>query len=39
MIANSILAKPLHQTSHASSEYEAFLAGFVLSEGNVWTVR
>ena len=27
---------PLHQAGHASGEYEDFLTGFVLLDGNVW---
>jgi glucose/arabinose dehydrogenase len=31
-----VIRVPLHQTSHASGEYEDFLTGFVLPDGNVW---
>jgi glucose/arabinose dehydrogenase len=27
---------PLHQTGRASGEYEDFMTGFVLDNGNVW---
>ena len=31
-----VIQVPLHQTGHASGEYEDFLTGFVLPDGNVW---
>jgi len=31
-----VIRAPLHQTGHASGEYEDFLTGFVLPDGNVW---
>jgi glucose/arabinose dehydrogenase len=31
-----VIRVPLHQTGHASGEYEDFLTGFVLPDGNVW---
>ena len=31
-----VIRVPLHQTGHASGEYEDFLTGFVLPNGNVW---
>ena len=31
-----VIRVPLHQTGHASGEYEDFLTGFVLSNGDVW---
>jgi glucose/arabinose dehydrogenase len=31
-----VIRVPLHQTGHASREYEDFLTGFVLPDGNVW---
>ncbi|HUL16355.1 MAG TPA: c-type cytochrome [Terriglobales bacterium] len=31
-----VIRIPLHQTGHASGEYEDFLTGFVLPDGNVW---
>jgi glucose/arabinose dehydrogenase len=31
-----VVRVPLHQTGHASGEYEDFLTGFVTSEGDVW---
>ena len=27
---------PLHQTGHATGEYQDFLTGFVLPNGDVW---
>ena len=27
---------PLHQSGHASGEYEDFVTGFVLDDGKVW---
>lgn len=31
-----VIRVPLHQSSHASGEYEDFLTGFVLPDGKVW---
>jgi glucose/arabinose dehydrogenase len=31
-----VIRVPLHQTGHASGEYEDFLTGFVLEDGKVW---
>jgi glucose/arabinose dehydrogenase/mono/diheme cytochrome c family protein len=31
-----VIRVPLHQTGHASGEYEDFLTGFVLDDGKVW---
>src|SRR4051812_17281623 len=31
-----VIRVPLHQTGHATGEYEDFLTGFVTPEGNVW---
>ena len=31
-----VIRVPLHQTGHASGEYEDFVTGFVLPDGNVW---
>ncbi len=31
-----VIRLPLHQTGHATGEYEDFLTGFVLPDGNVW---
>lgn len=31
-----VIRVPLHQTGRASGEYEDFLTGFVLDDGNVW---
>jgi glucose/arabinose dehydrogenase len=31
-----VIRVPLHQTGHASGEYEEFLTGFVLDDDNVW---
>jgi glucose/arabinose dehydrogenase/mono/diheme cytochrome c family protein len=31
-----VIRVPLHQTGHASGEYQDFLTGFVLPDGNVW---
>jgi len=31
-----VIRVPLHQTGHASGEYEDFLTGFVLPNGEVW---
>jgi glucose/arabinose dehydrogenase len=35
-VGYEVIRVPLHQTGHASSEYEDFLTGFVLPDGNVW---
>jgi glucose/arabinose dehydrogenase len=31
-----VIRVPLHQTGHASGEYEDFVTGFVLDDGSVW---
>ena len=31
-----VIRVPLHQTGHASGEYEDFVTGFVLPDGSVW---
>jgi glucose/arabinose dehydrogenase len=31
-----VIRVPLHQTGHATGEYEDFLTGFVLPNGEVW---
>jgi glucose/arabinose dehydrogenase len=31
-----VIRVPLHQTGHASGEYQDFVTGFVLPNGNVW---
>jgi glucose/arabinose dehydrogenase len=31
-----VIRVPLHQTGHATGEYEEFLTGFVLPDGNPW---
>ena len=31
-----VIRVPLHQTGHASGEYEDFVTGFVLPDGDVW---
>ena len=31
-----VIRVPLHQTGHASGEYEDFLTGFVIDNGHVW---
>jgi glucose/arabinose dehydrogenase/mono/diheme cytochrome c family protein len=31
-----LIRVPLHQTGHATGEYEDFVTGFVLPDGNVW---
>ncbi|HTW30164.1 MAG TPA: c-type cytochrome [Candidatus Sulfotelmatobacter sp.] len=31
-----VIRVPLHQTGHATGEYEDFLSGFVLPDGKVW---
>jgi len=35
-VGNEVIRVPLHQTGQASGEYEDFLTGFVLPDGNVW---
>lgn len=35
-VGYELIRIPLHQTGHASGEYEDFLTGFVLDNGNVW---
>ena len=31
-----VIRVPLHQTGHATGEYQDFLTGFVLPDGKVW---
>ncbi|MES2220222.1 MAG: sorbosone dehydrogenase family protein, partial [Acidobacteriota bacterium] len=31
-----VIRVPLHQTGHATGEYEDFLTNFVLPDGNAW---
>jgi len=35
-VGYEVIRVPLHQTGHASGEYEDFLTGFVLPDGGVW---
>jgi glucose/arabinose dehydrogenase len=35
-VGYEVVRVPLHQTGHASGEYEDFLTGFVLPNGKVW---
>jgi glucose/arabinose dehydrogenase len=35
-VGYEVIRVPLHQTGHASGEYEDFLTGFVLPDGSVW---
>jgi glucose/arabinose dehydrogenase len=35
-VGYEVIRVPLHQTGHADGEYEDFLTGFVLPDGNVW---
>ncbi len=35
-VGYEVIRIPLHQTGHASGEYEDFLTGFVLPDGQVW---
>jgi glucose/arabinose dehydrogenase len=35
-VGYEVIRVPLHQTGHASGEYEDFLTGFVTPDGNVW---
>jgi glucose/arabinose dehydrogenase len=35
-VGYEVIRVPLHQTGRASGEYEDFLTGFVLPDGNVW---
>ena len=35
-VGYELIRVPLHQTGHASGEYEDFLTGFVTEDGNVW---
>jgi glucose/arabinose dehydrogenase len=35
-VGYEVIRVPLHQTGHADGEYEDFLSGFVLPDGNVW---
>jgi glucose/arabinose dehydrogenase len=35
-VGYEVIRVPLQQTGHASGEYEDFLTGFVLPDGNVW---
>ena len=38
-VGYEVIRVPLHQRADASGEYEDFLTGFVLPDGNVWGVR
>jgi glucose/arabinose dehydrogenase len=31
-----VIRVPLHQTGHATGEYEDFMTGFVVDNGHVW---
>jgi glucose/arabinose dehydrogenase/mono/diheme cytochrome c family protein len=35
-VGYEVIRVPLHQTGHATGEYEDFLTGFVLPDGNAW---
>jgi glucose/arabinose dehydrogenase/mono/diheme cytochrome c family protein len=35
-VGYELIRVPLHQTGHASGEYEDFMTGFVLDNGHVW---
>ncbi len=35
-VGYEVIRAPLHQTGHASGEYEDFLTGFVVDNGHVW---
>jgi glucose/arabinose dehydrogenase/mono/diheme cytochrome c family protein len=35
-VGYEVIRVPLHQTGHASGEYEDFLTGFVVDNGHVW---
>jgi glucose/arabinose dehydrogenase len=35
-VGYEVIRVPLHQTNHASGEYQDFLTGFVLPDGHVW---
>jgi len=35
-VGYEVIRIPLHQSGHASGEYEDFLTGFVLPNGDVW---
>jgi glucose/arabinose dehydrogenase/mono/diheme cytochrome c family protein len=35
-VGNELIRVPLHQTGHASGEYEDFMTGFVVDNGHVW---
>ena len=35
-VGYEVIRVPRHQTGHASGEYEDFVTGFVLDDGNVW---
>jgi glucose/arabinose dehydrogenase len=35
-VGYEVIRVPLHQTGHATGEYEDFLSGFVLPDGQVW---
>jgi glucose/arabinose dehydrogenase/cytochrome c5 len=35
-VGYELIRVPLHQTGHASGEYEDFITGFVLDNGHVW---
>ena len=35
-VGYEVIRVPLHQTGHASGEYEDFMTGFVVDNGHVW---
>ena len=35
-VGYELIRVPLHQTGHASGEYEDFMTGFVVDNGHVW---
>jgi glucose/arabinose dehydrogenase len=35
-VGYEVIRVPLHQTGHASGEYEDFMTGFVVDDGHVW---
>jgi glucose/arabinose dehydrogenase len=35
-VGYEVIRVPLHQTGHATGEYQDFLTGFVLPDGHVW---
>jgi glucose/arabinose dehydrogenase len=38
-VGYEVIRVPLHQSGHARGEYEDFMTGFVLANGDVWAVR